>query len=413
MSKKLAGWSTKRVEEICDLGRGRVISQEEIQRHPGAYPVYSSQSKDEGVLGSLDIYDFDGDYVTWTTDGANAGTVFFRTGKFNCTNVCGTLRPKSLETSARFLARALSTVTKRHVSYVGNPKLMNNIMAAIQVRMPPRREQDSIAAVLDAIDEAIAKMEAVIAKLKQVRAGLLHDLLTCGLDEHGQLRDPVAHPEQFQDSPLGRIPREWEIAFVGQLFEMQLGKMLSPKAKAGGDSRPYIGNRHVLWDRVDCSDLEYMDFAAEERVKFALRVDDLLVCEGGEVGRTAIWRSEVSECFFQKAIHRLRPKDDRIIPQYMLAFMKRAAERGAFVNLTSQTSIAHLTQEKLAILPVVLPPRIEQERMIAAWSTLDVEQRHNEEFLAKLNQLKSGLMNDLLTGRVRVPETIMDGGAQG
>ncbi len=269
-----------------------------------------------------------------------------------------------------------------------------------------------IAAVLDTVDEAIAKTEAVIAKLKHVRAGLLHDLLTRGLDEHGELRDPVAHPEQFKDSPLGRIPREWEIAFVGQLFEMQLGKMLSPKAKAGGDSRPYVGNRHVLWDRVECSDLEYMDFTAEERTKFALRVDDLLVCEGGEVGRTAIWCGEVVECFFQKAIHRLRPKDDRIIPQYMLAFMKRAAERGAFVNLTSQTSIAHLTQEKLAILPVALPPRIEQERMIEAWSSLDVEQRYNEGFLAKLNHLKSGLMDDLLTGRVRVPEHIMDGGGR-
>ena len=67
-----------------------------------------------------------------------------------------------------------------------------------------------IAAVLDTVDEAIAKTEAVIAKLKQVRAGLLHDLLTRGLDEHGQLRDPIAHPEQFKDSPLGRIPREWE-----------------------------------------------------------------------------------------------------------------------------------------------------------------------------------------------------------
>jgi len=153
-----------------------------------------------------------------------------------------------------------------------------------------------------------------------------------------------------------------------------------------------------------------MDFTAEECAKFALRVDDLLVCEGGEVGRTAIWCGEVAECFFQKAVHRLRPKDDRITPRYMLAFMKRAAERGAFVNLTSQTSIAHLTQEKLAILQVALPPRMEQERMIESWSSLDAEQRNNEAFLAKLKQLKSGLMNDLLTGRVRVPENIMDGG---
>jgi type I restriction enzyme S subunit len=217
MREALPNWPAKRIDEVCDLGRGRVISQEEIQRHTGVYPVFSSQSKDEGVFGFLNTYDFEGDYVTWTTDGANAGTVFFRTGRFNCTNVCGTLKPKSSGTSARFLARALSTVTKRHVSYVGNPKLMNNVMAAIQLRMPPKPEQDFIAAVLDTVDEAIAKTEAVIAKLKQVRAGLLHDLLTRGLDEHGQLRDPIVHPEQFQDSLLGQIPREWSCEVLGGL----------------------------------------------------------------------------------------------------------------------------------------------------------------------------------------------------
>ena len=83
------------------------------------------------------------------------------------------------------------------------------------VTIPPPTEQSRIAAVLDTVDEAIAKTEAVIAKLKQVRAGLLHDLLTRGLDENGQLRDPIAHPEQFQDSPLGRIPRGWTVASLG------------------------------------------------------------------------------------------------------------------------------------------------------------------------------------------------------
>src|SRR5439155_12853063 len=82
-------------------------------------------------------------------------------------------------------------------------------LLALSVQYPDNPKQSRIAAVLDTVDEAIAKMEAVIAKLKQVRAGLLHDLLTSGLDAHGQLRDPVVHPQQFQDSPLGQIPREW------------------------------------------------------------------------------------------------------------------------------------------------------------------------------------------------------------
>ena len=86
-----------------------------------------------------------------------------------------------------------------------------------RVKLPKAAEQSRIAAVLDTVDEAIAKTEAVIAKLKQVRAGLLHDLLTRGLDENGQLRDPVAHPNQFQDSPLGRIPKDWEVVTADSL----------------------------------------------------------------------------------------------------------------------------------------------------------------------------------------------------
>ena len=264
-----------------------------------------------------------------------------------------------------------------------------------------------IASVLDTIDEAIAKTEAVIAKLKQVRAGMLNDLLTRGLDKNGQLRDPLTHPEQFKDSPLGRIPKEWSIETVGSLFEMQLGKMLSPKAKMGTDAKPYLGNRHVLWEHVDCTDLEYMDFSVEERAKFKLIVGDLLVCEGGEVGRTAIWHSEMEECYFQKAIHRLRPKDNRILPEYMLAFMKRAAVCGTFVELTAQTSIAHLPQEKFALMRVALPNLDEQLQMIFAWSAAEKDHQHNEAILAKLQKLKFGLMADLLTGTVRVPEGLI------
>ena len=80
-----------------------------------------------------------------------------------------------------------------------------------------------IAAVLDTVDEAIAKTEAVVAKLRQVRAGLLHDLLACGLDPHDQLRDPIAHPEQFHDSPLGLIPKDWSSVRLADEAEIQHG----------------------------------------------------------------------------------------------------------------------------------------------------------------------------------------------
>lgn len=109
---------------------------------------------------------------------------------------------------AYYLLRSLKPEMVRLASGTTFLEISKSDFAHICVKRPKRDEQSRIAVVLDAMDEAIAKTEVVIAKLKQVRAGLLHDLLTRGLDEHGQLRDPIAHPEQFQDSPLGKIPRE-------------------------------------------------------------------------------------------------------------------------------------------------------------------------------------------------------------
>lgn len=95
--KRLPGftgeWIERQVKDLGSIGRGRVISQKEIERsYQHRYPVYSSQTQNNGVMGYIDTYDFEGEYITWTTDGVNAGTVFHRNGLFNCTNVCGTIK---------------------------------------------------------------------------------------------------------------------------------------------------------------------------------------------------------------------------------------------------------------------------------------------------------------------------------
>jgi hypothetical protein len=165
----------------------------------------------------------------------------------------------------------------------------NTIVLETNVRVPSEMpEQFRIAEILDTLDAAIREAEAVVAKLKKVKAGLLHDLLTRGLDEHGQLRDPARHPEQFQGSPLGYIPKSWDIAPLGQSFDMQLGKMMSKDAKRGRRPLAYLGNRNVQWERADLSELEFMDFSEAEEVKFSLqRVVKLAAPRSGTVSLTA------------------------------------------------------------------------------------------------------------------------------
>ena len=156
ISKKLLcndKWTTYKIQDIAEIGRGRVISSVEIDRQKNPlYPVYSSQNSNNGIMGYLDNYMFDGEYITWTTDGANAGTVFYRKGKFNCTNVCGTLKiqPKF---DCYFVSLVLQQATQKYVSSnLANPKLMNNTMASIKIRMPNIETQKQLSKVFQALD---------------------------------------------------------------------------------------------------------------------------------------------------------------------------------------------------------------------------------------------------------------------
>ena len=124
--------------EVTTLKRGRVMSKGYLVEHAGDFPVYSSQTAKNGMIGKIDTFDFDGEYISWTTDGANAGTVFYRTGKFSITNVCGSIKiDDESKLNYKFLFYWLSIEAKKHVySGMGNPKLMSHQVEKIPVPIP-------------------------------------------------------------------------------------------------------------------------------------------------------------------------------------------------------------------------------------------------------------------------------------
>lgn len=173
------------IDDLFELGRGRVIAKGEIESNPGAYPVYSSQTSNNGIFGTIDTYDFEGEYLTWTTDGAHAGRVFYRKGKFNCTNVCGTAKLKiNLKANLYFIYSYLNYITKNYVSYVGNPKLMNGIFGKIQIKLPDIKEQDKITNILIVADKEIFELEKQLYIIKEQKKYLLNNLIT------GTIRTP-------------------------------------------------------------------------------------------------------------------------------------------------------------------------------------------------------------------------------
>lgn len=163
------GVKYKNIQELCKISRGKVMSKDFIKSNAGEYPVYSSQTENNGELGKISTYDFDGEYLTWTTDGANAGSVFYRKGKFSVTNVCGLLEIKSKVMIPKFLYYVLSIEAPKYVNVgMGNPKLMSNVMAKIRVAVPPLEVQCEIVHILDDFTLLSAELSAELkARQKQ------------------------------------------------------------------------------------------------------------------------------------------------------------------------------------------------------------------------------------------------------
>ena len=177
ISKRLLhndNWTTFKIQDIAEIGRGRVISSVEIERQKyPLYPVYSSQTSNNGIMGYLDDYMFDGEYITWTTDGANAGTVFYRNGKFNCTNVCGTLKIHP-QFNCYFVSLVLQQATMKYVSSnLANPKLMNNTMASIKIRIPDIVMQKQLSKVFQTLDSCLLAHQKTCKMYMQEKQYLL------------------------------------------------------------------------------------------------------------------------------------------------------------------------------------------------------------------------------------------------
>lgn len=205
----------------------------------------------------------------------------------------------------------------------------------------------------------------------------------------------------YKQTEVGVIPEDWEVTTVGDEFSIQLGKMLDSE-KNSGVTKPYLGNRAVQWGRIDLSDIGAIKLTPSDLQRYRLREGDLLVCEGGEVGRAAVWSQPIEECYYQKALHRLRSVRGYNV-QLMLNMLQRFAASGFLFNFVTQTSIAHLPKDKFEKIPLPIPPTKAEQRAIAeALSDVDALIESLEQLVAKKRAIKQGTMQQLLTGKKRL-----------
>ncbi len=259
----------------------------------------------------------------------------------------------------------------------------------ITIPVPPPSEQRAIAAVLDTIDDAIQKTEQIIAKLQQVKQGLLHDLLTRGIDDNGELRDPERHPEQFQDSPLGRIPRGWRVGSIGEFCEVYnyLREPISEELRAQKPGPfPYYGPTGIL------------DHINEWRVEgeFVLIGED-----GDHFLKFASWpMTQLVRGRFNvnNHAHILCGKPD-CRTHWVDTFFRH---RDITLHTTRQgAGRFKLNKAALLTLPILVPSLLEQDHITTHFQTVESRIAADGRRLTKLQNLKAGLSDDLLTGRVR------------
>lgn len=221
---------------------------------------------------------------------------------------------------------------------------------------------------------------------------------SCGLPPEAD--DRSAEPHGRMRAKLRGVPHDWEVSSVGAEFRVELGKTLNA-ANDFGVRKPYLNNRSVRWRHIDVDGIPTVPMNSSELRKYRLEQGDLLVCEGGEIGRCAIWDDPIPECYYQNALHRLRPKGE-YNTYLMMSLLQLWASNGYLSDYVTQTSIAHLSNEKFKLVPLPVPPPHEQHAIAQILSDIDAFFDSIEELSDKIRAIKQGMMQLLLTGDLRL-----------
>jgi len=327
--------------------------------------------------------------------------------------VCGyhlaLLRPNQDLVDPTFLAKQLAH--HRIARYFGQQAngttrygLSTVAIANAPLHLPRLESQRSASALMRLVDIHIRKTEAVIAKLKQVRSGLLHDLLSYGLDDNGRLRDPITHPEQFKDSPLGRMPREWEVIELSKVGDIVTGTTPpSSEPAAWGNKVPFITPAEITIDGEVLSPERLISDHGRNFTRELPAFSVLVVCIGSTLGKVAVapW-----PCVTNQQINTIvcRPDYQHGFISSMVKHHIRQLHLWAGLQAVP---IVNKSQFSRMLIPVALPSEQMRIAGMVEQSDRNIQAEVNE--CRKLKNLKSGLQNDLLTGGVRVPESIMEG----
>ncbi|MDQ8195470.1 restriction endonuclease subunit S [Coraliomargarita sp. SDUM461004] len=319
----------------------------------------------------------------------------------------------------------------RHRSKMGQGSSVIHIsgqhIASYEIPLPPLPQQRRIAEILSTVDDAIEATETLIAKQQQIKQGLMHDLFTRGVwtaesiarAQHagskfaatsakpGQLRPPrETAPELYQESPLGWIPKDWEVKELGTMSEIVSGVTLNASSDSGVRIVPYLRVANVQDGYLDLSEVKTVCVSEAQFVKLQLRQGDVLMNEGGDfdkLGRGTVWNCEVEPCVHQNHVFRVRPKAEQLDSHYLAFWSQSHFGKKYFVlNSKQSTNLASINSTQLNKFPVFCSSLAEQQEIVRLIGSVVEKVGALTAETAKLQKQKQGLMQDLLSGEVQV-----------
>jgi len=369
---------------LLKLFRGQVISKRDIVTTPGSYPIYSSSVAQQGMFGRYGRYMFNEELITWSVDGG--GNFFYRPRhKFSVTNVCGYLRVLSDKIDVRFLAYFLQALhLNMHFDYTlkAHPSV---IRGAYTIDLPPISVQRSISASLEDVDTFIATSERLIAKKQAIKQGAMQQLLT------GKTRLPGF------DKPWSEV----RLGEVGTFLKGR-GVKRDDVLRAGVPCIRY-GELYTAFTDYTSRTLSFV----ERRVAataLPIRTGDLLFAGSGET------REEIGKCVAYTGIASAVAGGDIIVlrgttfnPVYLATLTNSATIAAQKAKRGQGDAVVHISSRALGDIELRLPSKDEQDAISTVLTNSDNEIRLLRYRLAKATAVKQGMMQELLTGRTRLP----------